>query len=83
MKNIKVMRFPANWKKYGKKAGPIRNETMAKNAEGLVAIWDGQSRGTTSMINLATRYGYIDNNMVFFYKKIIMFLCSYRRVASL
>lgn len=26
---------------------------MAKNAEGLIAIWDGKSRGTMHMINIA------------------------------
>lgn len=55
--SIDVIRFPADWEKYGKRAGPIRNEVMAKNAEGLVAVWDGKSRGTRSMIDLAAKYG--------------------------
>ncbi len=48
--------FPADWDKYGKAAGFIRNEQMAQNADALVAFWDGQSRGTRNMIELAQRY---------------------------
>jgi hypothetical protein len=48
--NIPVKKFPAEWDKYGKSAGPIRNAEMAKYADGLVAIWDGKSRGTRNMI---------------------------------
>lgn len=56
-RDIDVITYPAEWKKYGKRAGPIRNETMARNAEGLVAVWDGKSRGTASMVELAKRRG--------------------------
>lgn len=54
---VPVNPFPADWKTYGKRAGPVRNEIMARNAEGLIAIWNGESRGTASMIQLAERYG--------------------------
>jgi len=54
---IQVIRYPAEWKKYGKRAGPLRNKVMADNAEGLVAVWDGTSRGTHSMISLASERG--------------------------
>lgn len=40
-------------KKYGKAGGPIRNEQMADYAEALIALWDGESRGTAHMINAA------------------------------
>lgn len=53
MHNIPVLRFPADWDKYGKKAGYIRNLEMAENAEALIAFWDGKSRGTNHMINIA------------------------------
>lgn len=49
--------FPAEWERYGKKAGVLRNEEMAKNADALVAFWDGQSPGTKNMIETAQRYG--------------------------
>lgn len=52
-----VRYFPADWDRYGKSAGYIRNEEMAKNADALVAFWDGKSRGTKSMIKLAHQYG--------------------------
>lgn len=50
-KKMKV--FPADWNKYGKKAGPIRNKKMANYAEALLAIWDGKSCGTKNMIQQA------------------------------
>ena len=49
--------FPANWSLHGKAAGPIRNEEMARYAQALVAVWDGQSRGTRDMINRAKSLG--------------------------
>lgn len=55
-KNILVTPFPADWSKYGKKAGPIRNEEMAKYADALIAFWDGKSKGTQNMIELAKKY---------------------------
>jgi hypothetical protein len=51
-----IKRFPADWNKYGKKAGYIRNEEMAKYADACVCFWDGSSRGTESMINLAKKH---------------------------
>lgn len=55
--NYPVHYFPAEWDKYGRAAGHIRNEEMAKNADALVAFWDGSSRGTKNMIETARRYG--------------------------
>ena len=49
--------YPANWQIHGRAAGPIRNKEMANNADALIAFWDGQSRGTLSMINLARKMG--------------------------
>ena len=54
-RNIEVIKFPAEWNKYGLSAGPRRNREMAENADALVAIWDGVSRGTESMIHAARR----------------------------
>ena len=42
--------FPADWEKYGKAAGSIRNNQMALYADVLLAVWDGDSRGTQDMI---------------------------------
>lgn len=49
--------YPADWGKYGKSAGPIRNREMANVAEGLIALWDGESRGTKHMIETARGMG--------------------------
>jgi hypothetical protein len=48
-------RFPADWDKYGKKAGYIRNEQMANVADVLVAFWDGVSKGTSNMIDIMNK----------------------------
>jgi hypothetical protein len=53
IKNIPIKRFPASWDTYGKSAGYKRNAEMASYAEALIAIWDGKSRGTKHMIDLA------------------------------
>ena len=55
--NVPVHLFPADWNEYGKKAGYIRNEEMADNADTLIAFWDGKSRGTGHMIDIARRKG--------------------------
>ena len=56
-----VIRFPAAWDIYGKSAGYRRNAEMAKYASEaygvLFAFWDGQSKGTKHMIDLANKYG--------------------------
>lgn len=50
---IPVAKFPADWNTHGKRAGYLRNEQMADNADALIAIWDGKSRGTSHMIDIA------------------------------
>lgn len=47
--------FPAEWDKYGKRAGYLRNEQMADHADSLIAFWDGKSKGTKHMIDIAKR----------------------------
>lgn len=49
-----VEEYPAEWDKYGKKAGYMRNVEMAENANALIAFWDGKSKGTKHMIDIAT-----------------------------
>ena len=53
---FKTEKYPANWKKYGPYAGPKRNKEMAKNCDYVICFWDGKSKGTKSMINLAKEY---------------------------
>jgi hypothetical protein len=54
---IPVGDYPADWARYGKAAGAMRNIEMAKNADALIAVWDGESRGTKHMIRIATERG--------------------------
>jgi hypothetical protein len=51
--NIPVEAFPADWSQHGRAAGPIRNKQMAEYADALIAIWDGESKGTANMIQQA------------------------------
>ncbi len=50
---FKVERYLADWDKYGKSAGPKRNKHMAEIGDYIICFWDGQSRGTKSMIEFA------------------------------
>lgn len=50
---IPVRRYLPDWGKYGKAAGPIRNQVMAENADALVLVWDGVSPGSKSMREIA------------------------------
>ena len=58
---LEVVKFPADWNRFGKRAGYIRNEEMAKysvkddNYGMLVAFWDGKSKGTKNMIDAAKK----------------------------
>lgn len=54
---LKVESYPANWEKFGKQAGYIRNEKMASVANALVAFWNGSSAGTKHMIETAKKMG--------------------------
>lgn len=56
-RGIKVERFEAEWKARGRRAGYLRNVVMAKNATHLIAIWDGESKGTRHMIDIARGHG--------------------------
>lgn len=57
---VDLKRFPADWNRYGKSAGYRRNEEMAQYSSQekgvLIAFWDGQSKGTNHMINIAKEY---------------------------
>ena len=55
--NLQVEIFKADWSKYGRAAGPRRNAVMAKNCTHLLAFWNGESKGTKSMISLAKKEG--------------------------
>ena len=51
---VKLQRYLAQWDRYGKRAGPLRNQEMAESQPDLVlAFWDGKSAGTRHMIETA------------------------------
>lgn len=52
-----VVQFPAEWERYGRAAGAIRNQQMAWYGTHLLAFWDGSSPGTRNMIETAQRDG--------------------------
>ncbi len=52
----KLEKYPAMWDIYGKKAGYIRNEEMAKFSDACVVFWDGKSKGTKHMIDIAKNF---------------------------
>lgn len=55
--NVKVYEYPADWKRLGIRAGFVRNEAMGRDADSLLAFWDGKSRGTNHMINFMKKLG--------------------------
>jgi hypothetical protein len=55
LNNIQCERFQANWNLYGKSAGYKRNEEMTDHADQVIVIWDGISKGSKSMLDIAIR----------------------------
>ena len=49
--------WEADWKRYGKSAGPIRNREMIETCDMVIAFWDGSSRGTKNAISIANKNG--------------------------
>ena len=62
---MEILEFPADWVKYGKKAGYLRNQQMSKHAD-IVILFPG-GKGTEHMENISKLRGlkiikYKDNN---------------------
>jgi hypothetical protein len=53
---LELEEIPADWSK-GRNAGFVRNALIVGKADGLVAFWDGKSRGTAHSIGLAEKKG--------------------------
>lgn len=55
MRGVKCIEVPADWDKYGKSAGFIRNQRMLDeyDPEAVVAMWANNSKGTKHMIDRA------------------------------
>jgi hypothetical protein len=63
-RGIPVKRFLPDWDRYGKAAGPMRNEAMAayaaeisEYAGALVCFWNGESPGSKNMVSVAIKAG--------------------------
>lgn len=56
-RGIQIKRFPADWDNYGYAAGPIRNALMADYGTHCAVFWDGFSKGSHNMINVAKAAG--------------------------
>lgn len=56
---FEIKRFPADWNKYGKGAGPIRNKQMLDEGKPdlVIAFLAEGSRGTANMISQAEKAG--------------------------
>lgn len=50
--NIKIKLFPADWNKFKKSAGMIRNREMGDYATHAILFWDGKSPGTKAMAQI-------------------------------
>lgn len=57
LNHVELTTMPAEWNTYGRSAGQRRNIQMADYAEALIAVWDGESRGTKHMIDAAGARG--------------------------
>ena len=60
-RGYEIAYFPANWK-LGKRAGYLRNEEMSTYAKdgnngALICFWDGMSKGSKHMIDIAKKNG--------------------------
>lgn len=53
IRGYELITMPADWEVHGRSAGYIRNAQMAEVATHLLAFWDGKSRGTKHMIDIA------------------------------
>ena len=76
-KNIKCKEFKADWDKYGKSAGYIRNKKMHEYISkypnrGVFAWWDGKSKGTSHSFELAKKYNNPIRIYNFFERKFIL-----------
>ncbi len=49
--------YPADWKKYGRAAGPIRNKQMVEKADIVIAFTCDRATGTKNLISHAQKLG--------------------------
>ena len=54
---VETLIFPADWKNLGRGAGYIRNIQIIDSADLVLAVWDGQSKGTKHSLYLSRKRG--------------------------
>ena len=54
--NLEILKYPADWNKYGKRAGYLRNYQMGEIADSAIVFWDGKSPGTKMMIDIMNNF---------------------------
>ena len=55
MYDIPIIVFTPEYREYGKAAPLVRNRLIVEEADFIVAIWDGRSKGTLFTINYAKK----------------------------
>lgn len=50
---LELVVYPAEWDKYGRGAGRLRNKLIAQHADSCLVFWDGDSRGTKDFLTKA------------------------------
>lgn len=56
-RNINFIELKADWTRYGRAAGPIRNKLIVDMADKVYAFWDERSKGTLHVIEYAKKLG--------------------------
>ncbi len=56
-RGIKLTEFLPEYERYGRAAPIVRNKQIVDYADHVVAFWDGNSKGTPSVINYAKKAG--------------------------
>lgn len=54
-KNLEKIIYLAKWNEFGRGAGMVRNAEIIADADEVIAVWDGTSKGTEHSINLAKK----------------------------
>ena len=72
---FRVISHPAEWAKYGRRAGFRRNHLIVSDADIVVAFWDGFSRGTMHSIDIAKSQGkvcYVVSNERVIFERVVL-----------
>ena len=57
--NVPVKRMSADWDRFGKRAGYLRNQEMVNYADALILVWSGTSNGSAHTLAIAKTMNHI------------------------